>query len=299
MTIIQPLRVPPTISVVMVSYHTGPALLDAVSAVIDDPDIFELILVDNGNPFAMRESLSKRFGEHTKVRCVQGHGNIGFGSGCNYGAFLSSGSHILFLNPDAIIERGSAQRLCKAGEGLGLPWIIGGILRDENGREQRGARRGPVTPLAALTTFTGLSKLSCIRGINRHHEPMPEGLTPMSTISGACFMMDRASFERLNGFDERYFLHVEDIDLCRRARLAGGSVYCLPSASALHYGSTSDARHFTVEREKLKSFNLYFWNYSNRPLARALCIAALPFLTLAILGRASMSALLSALLRLR
>ena len=63
----------------------------------------------------------------------------------------------------------------------------------------------------------------------------------MDAVSGALMYLSRAGFERLGGFDEGYFLHVEDLDLCRRAEADGGSVIYTPLASALHHGATSDA----------------------------------------------------------
>ena len=274
-----------TISVIMVSYHTGPALLEAVNAVLRDKSISEVIIVDNGNTDAMRKSLSDYIAASSRVRLLQGHGNIGFGRGCNYGAGLANSDYLLFLNPDAIISEGAAMRMANASTDLTAPWVLGAMLRSEHGIEQRGGRRRALTPWTALTTFTGLSKLPGVKGINMHEEPAPSGLVKLPTVSGAAFMMDRASFDRLGGFDERYFLHVEDIDLCRRARLAGGDVAFLPSASVLHYGGTSKVRRQVIEREKLKGFVRYFWNYSDKIWAKALCAVAVPFMTVAILGR--------------
>ncbi|MEE9347272.1 MAG: glycosyltransferase family 2 protein [Robiginitomaculum sp.] len=276
----------PTISVVMVSYFTGPALLEAIAAVLRDRDIFELIIVDNGNTDSLRKSISDFVMPSNRVRLLQGHGNIGFGRGCNYGAGLASGDYILFLNPDAVITEGTARIMTNVGASLTAPWIVGGMLRGPMGAEQRGARRGELTPLTAFFGFTGLAKFPFIKGINRTDEPMPAAPVPMPTVSGAALMLDRASFNRLDGFDERYFLHVEDIDICRRARLAGGQVYFAPSATVMHYGATSDARVQTVEFEKLKGFIRYFWNYSDALWAKALCLLSVPFMAIAIMGRA-------------
>lgn len=115
---------------------------------------------------------------------------------------------------------------------------------------------------------------------------MPEGLTSMPTISGAAFMMSRESFDWIGGFDENYFLHVEDIDLCRRVRLTGGQVYVLPDANIIHHGATSNAAALTIEGYKLKSFIRYFWTYSDAFWAKLICLLAIPFLAMAILGRA-------------
>lgn len=274
------------ISVIMVSYMTGPALHEAIAAVLADPDIYELILVDNGNSEVARQKVGVYVNEHAKVRLLQGHGNIGFARGCNYGAQHAKGSHFLFLNPDAVIAAGSAIELAKCGDRLTVPWIAGGSLKDIHGHEQRGARRGTLTPMSAIVSFTPLHKLPYFKSIHRENETPPADAVPMPTLSGACMMTDRVSFERLGGFDEAYFLHVEDIDICRRARQAGGDVYYVPSAPVMHYGSTSYARRQTVEWTKLKGFIHYFWTYSKHPVSKALTLVMVPFMTAAIMGRA-------------
>ncbi len=274
------------ISVVMVSYMTGPALFEAVTSVLDDPDVFELILVDNGNTAIARERLSHVAAQHDRIRLLQGHGNIGFAKACNYGATLARGEYLLFLNPDALISEGAARHLANCGKGLSKPWITGGLLRDVHGLEQRGARRGHLTAKSALVSFTPLHKLPMFKSIHKENEPMPAAPTAYPTVSGACLMMDRASFEILGGFNEDYFLHIEDIDVCHRARLAGGEVYFVPEATVMHYGSTSQVRRQKVEWEKLKGFARYFWTYAPNWGGKALTIIGAPFMALAIMGRA-------------
>jgi GT2 family glycosyltransferase len=274
------------ISVIMVSYMTGPALAEAVSAVMNDDDIYELILVDNGNTESARARLSEIAMKYDRIRLLQGHGNIGFARGCNYGARLAKGHFLLFLNPDAIISQGAARRLADCGENLNSPWIAGGFLRDEYGREQRGARRGALTPLSAISSFTPLHKLPGFKTIHQETQPVPLEPIPIQTTSGAAMMTDRESFETLGGFDERYFLHVEDIDICRRTWESGGSVYIVPDAHIMHYGSTSAVPRIKVEWEKLKGFIRYFWNYKPGLTSKLLTTLAAPFMTLAIMGRA-------------
>lgn len=274
------------ISVIMVSYLTGPALLEAINAVMDDSDIFELILVDNGNTPEARKRLSHVVAQHNRIRLLQGHGNIGFARACNYGAKLARGEYFLFLNPDALITEGAARDLANCGKNLTAPWITGGKLMDVNGQEQRGGRRSALTPLSALISFTPLHKLPFLKSIHEETQPLPKAPQAYPTVSGACLMMDRNSFDALGGFDEDYFLHVEDIDVCRRAREKGGDVYFVPQASAMHYGSTSQVRRQKVEWEKLKGFTLYFSKHSKTIFGRLLTYMAWPFMALAIMGRA-------------
>jgi len=275
------------ISVVMVSYMTGPALMEAISAVLADRDIHELIVVDNGNTESARTRLSELTAKEDRVRFLQGHGNIGFARACNYGANLATGHYLLFLNPDAVISKTAARQLANAGDSLVEPWITGGLLRDEKGQEQRGARRRALTPLSALVSFLPILELiPKLRSIHREVDPLPNNPVQIDTISGACLMTDRPSFEKMDGFDERYFLHVEDIEICRRARQMGGQVGFVPGATILHYGSTSNAPRVWIEKEKLKGFIRYFWNYTPGFLPKFLTILATPFMAIAIVGRA-------------
>ena len=286
---ILPLHLPdlkPRISVIMVSYMTGPALLEAISAVIDDKEIFELVIVDNGNTFAARQKLSDLVTEHDKIRMLQSHGNIGFAKGCNYGARMARGSHFLFLNPDAVIASGTAMSLAETGDQLDRPWIVGGRLKDVNGHEQRGSRRGELTPISAFISFTPLHKLPFFRSLHWESEPLPDAPIEVPVISGACLMMSRECFDITGGFDENYFLHVEDAELCRRVRRMGGKVLFHPHAEVLHYGSTSAARRQDIEFSKFRGFYRYFRNYSEKPGAKLLTTLAVPFMFAALMGRA-------------
>jgi len=247
------------ISVVMVSYMTGSALMESIRAVQRDLDIDELIIVDNGNAPADRTRLFEVAQRSDNVRILQGHGNVGFARGCNYGAALATGDYLFFLNPDAVIETGAARKLADAGDSLGTPWLAGGMLLNSSGQEQRGARRGKLTAMSAFASFTPLHRLPGLQSIHRGNEPMPTGPVPMPTVSGASILMDRASFDRIGGFDEGYFLHVEDIAICRSVREAGGEVIFVPDARAMHYGSTSNVTPWRVEWHKLKGFLRYFW----------------------------------------
>jgi N-acetylglucosaminyl-diphospho-decaprenol L-rhamnosyltransferase len=274
------------ISIVMVSYFTGPSLMESVSTILADFDILELIIVDNGNTVSARQRLWGLAKNNRRVKIVQGQGNVGFGRACNYGAKLSKGDYILFLNPDAILEKGAAMRMADCGEGLSHPWIVGGNLQTVNGVEQRGSRRNALTPLSAVVSFTPLHKLPGFKSIHLEKLPLPKKPVEMPIVSGACLMVDRESFDSLGGFDERYFLHVEDIDICRRAKLSGGYVYFVPNAVAMHYGSTSHARIMRVERNKLSGFIRYFWDYTSSWWSKIVLILSIPLMFVAIMGRA-------------
>lgn len=241
-----------SLSVIMVSYNTGPVLFDAIDAALETPDVTELVVVNHDNPPADEARLTALAAAEDAFTLVNTRANAGFSRGCNIGAKAATGDHFLFLNPDAVLRPGAAARLLKTRAGLAEPAIVGARIVEADGSEQAGARRGELTLKAAMEGFMGGA------GYRRDHEPMPATATPMETVSGAALLMSRAGFEQLGGFDEGYFLHVEDIDLCKRARDAGGAVMFEPRALVRHLGATSRASRLKIERHKAAGLVRYF-----------------------------------------
>lgn len=241
-----------SVSVIMVSYRTGPVLFDAIDAAIDAADVDEVVVVNHDNPPADEARLTALAAAEDALVLVNTRANLGFSKGCNIGAKAARGDHLLFLNPDAVIMEGDAARLVKTHAGLDEPAIVGARIISPDGGEQPGGRRGALTLKAAINGYLGGP------GIRRDHEPMPDIAQPVETVSGAALLMSRAGFEQLGGFDEGYFLHVEDIDICKRARDAGGAVVFEPRTAIRHTGATSAVSRFKVERWKAAGLVRYF-----------------------------------------
>jgi GT2 family glycosyltransferase len=268
----QPEAAPPpvlTVSAVVVSFNTGPVLFDCLAALNADAAIDEIVLVDNGNPVQTLDQLNELYGKSARVKVVGGGINRGFAAGVNFGAARAKGDRLLIINPDAVLQKGAVEALAAALAGAAEPAVVGGRIFGEDGKEQRGARRRRLTMRSAAATFLGLGWLKAINpgfvNINRNDEPEPHGPVPMDAVSGALMFVSRSSFDRLGGFDEGYFLHVEDLDLCRRAEAEGGTVIYTPLASALHHGATSDAPSLVVERHKGAGLNRYFRKFAETP----------------------------------
>jgi len=251
----------PRVSVVMVVYQTGKALIESIRHVLAEPLVDEFVLVDNGSPASEAEMLRSLGLTEPRVVLQQGHGNVGFARAANMGARTARGEYIIFLNPDANLQGDCIESLVAAFEGQPVPTIVGARVLNVDGSEQRGGRRGEVTPVTTLLSFGHLTarfrKLANFE-IHREHEALPDAPIPMPTISGACFAMRREDFDLLGGFDEGYFLHVEDIDLCWRARQAGGQVLFQPHARVIHLGHTSLEHPLKVEFHKGVGLSRYF-----------------------------------------
>lgn len=277
----------PSISVVMVSYRTGPSLFGAVQSVLAAPDVDELVLVNHQNPPEAEARLRALSDAEPRLRLIFTGANLGFAKGCNIGARAARGAHFLFLNPDAVLQPGGAARMLETGAALAEPWIVGARLLNADGREQRGSRRGELTLVGAAAGYLGLARLfPRLRDIHREREPVPEAAVETPTISGAAMMMSRAGYEGLGGFDEAFFLHVEDIDICKRARLAGGAVVFEPRVCVTHIGSTSQVSLFKVEAWKASGLVRYFARHCGR-ISGLVAAAMAPLIYAAVLGRAA------------
>jgi N-acetylglucosaminyl-diphospho-decaprenol L-rhamnosyltransferase len=278
------------VSAIVVSYRTGDVLFDCLAALVADPDVAEIVLVDNGNPKEMLWKVDERFGESGKVKVTGGGENRGFAAGVNLGAAKATGARFLVINPDAILQPGSIAALEAARAGQTEPIVVGGKIHGEDGVEQRGARRRRLSLRSAAVTFLGMGWLRAFNpgfvNINRNTEPEPAGPVRMDAVSGALMYLSRSGFDRLSGFDEGYFLHVEDLDLCRRAEADGGSVVYTPLARALHHGATSDAPAIAVERHKAAGLGRYFRKFAETPAERTAATLLSPAITLALLARA-------------
>jgi GT2 family glycosyltransferase len=274
---------------VIVSYRTGPALGECFASLEQAQGLDQIVVVDNGNA-AAETALIDSFAAKPNVTLLRGQGNVGFARACNLGAASAATENVVFVNPDAVLAANALPNLAAALADAPPPAIIGGDLRDAEGRCERGSRRERLTLWRAFVAFTGLSRLErampALRDFNRHRDPLPALATEVGAVSGALMMMRRADFLALGGFDEDYFLHVEDIDICRRAEAAGWRVLFQPGPHGVHLRSSSAASRSAIAWHKARGMARYFRKFSANPFERVLAELAGGFLMLlALPGR--------------
>ena len=247
----------------MITYYTGPVLARAIDAVLRQEGVVELIIIDNGNWDGAVEAAIGRHQENgPAIRVISGHGNIGFAAACNMGARAAVGEFLLFVNPDAVLPERAAAQLTVDGEARDRPWLMGAKIVNPDGTEQQGSRRETLTPWRAFVEATKLYRLAprhpYFRRFNLHGDPCPTEITPVPVISGACFCLPRENFFAMGGMDERYFLHVEDVDFCLRFAKGGGVVYFNPKVEVVHFKSSSRVNPRNVELRKTRAITRYF-----------------------------------------
>ena len=125
----------------------------------------------------------------------------------------------------------------------------------------RGGRRRMLTPKTAFHEVFSLHRflpfLPSAR-LNLNEEKLPTSMMPIEATSGAFMFLSAHEFGKLKGFDEDYFLHVEDLDLCLRFARMGGKIWFEPAIEVFHQGSTSDVSSNFIERHKAVGFSKYF-----------------------------------------
>ncbi|MDR3423982.1 MAG: glycosyltransferase family 2 protein [Alphaproteobacteria bacterium] len=259
----------PLTSVILVSFHTGSELFASVDSVLRQSSPVELIVVDNGNPESVVAELKAKGTAEPRLRLITGHGNVGFGKANNMGVAAARGDYVLILNPDCVLRDDSLVKLHLHATALPHPFMIGARILNEDGSDQRGCRRALLTPTTAFVEALHLSRLFPRLRLNLHDEPVPASLAPIPAISGAFMFLPRKDYDLIGGFDEGFFLHVEDLDFCLRFRKAGGEIYFAPDVPVTHIGGTSDVTSDFIERCKAKGFIRYIHrNFADKyPLA--------------------------------
>lgn len=249
-----------TVSVVVVSYHTGPILLRCLESALKQEGLAEVILVDNGNPPEVEARLDAFAAKHPKLLLLRGHGNVGFAKGCNLGAAKATGAHIALLNPDCLLpEAVTLQQAIAAMAANPDAWLAGAQMVDADGNAQGGSKRRLIDPWVALSQVLHLYRLGeKFPSVNLPESPEEAEPLYVPAVSGAFMLLPATRYRELGGLDEHYFFHVEDLDLCHTIASRGGKVLYVPAVKIVHYRSSSRVSSLFVERHKTAGFIRYF-----------------------------------------
>lgn len=197
---------------------------------------FEIIVVDNDSHDQSIEYL-REMQKEGRIRLVEAGSNLGYGKGNNLGVKNAKGEYVVIANPDIFVKKDTLQKLVDYADKNPEAGLIGPKLIYYNGEVQDSCRRH-MSPFDLVIKRTWLRKLPGLKKRSRRYvmEDFDHNKTQeVELITGACFIMPRALFEKIGGFDPRYFLFMEDFDLCRKVVKAGKKVIYYPEAQAQHY----------------------------------------------------------------
>jgi N-acetylglucosaminyl-diphospho-decaprenol L-rhamnosyltransferase len=241
--------VPGAIAAVVVDHDAGPLLEDAVRSILAD-GAESVVVVENGAPGSTEAALAPLLDERPSlVRVVRPGRNVGYGGGVNRGlaalaAEPSPPEWVLVSNADLAVHPGALGALRAVLETHPAWAIVGPRIFDDTGEVYPSVRVFPSFTDAAGHALFGLFKPD--NPFTKRYNPgAPEGDTVSAAgwVSGSCFMARRQALEELGGFDEAYFMYLEDTDLCWRAHHAGWGVGFAGTAAVTHVQGVSTARH--------------------------------------------------------
>lgn len=229
-----------------------------------------VVVVDNGSHGGSDQALTLT---GASLRLLRNAENRGFAAACNQGATTCDSELVLFLNPDTRLHANSlAVPLAHLGEpGHAATGIAGIQLLDETGRIARSCARFPKSAHFAAQAL-GLDRLwpaTAHAMLDWDHADTRE----VDQVIGAFFLVRRSVFDALGGFDERFFVYFEEVDLSLRARQAGWRSAFFADGQAFHRGGgTTDQVKARRLFYSLRSCLLYCRKHFTRPQRWALAL---------------------------
>jgi GT2 family glycosyltransferase len=248
------------ISVIIVNYKSWEVLgecLDALKIIITESFCFEIIVVDN---FSNDGRIDEFENLYPNIKFIKNTGNNGFANGCNIGAESSTGSYLLFLNPDTIANENALFELWKSAKNNPDFAIITCRQINEKLNKYKEIRFFP--SLKTLNgTFRILDNYLNKRIIKKDFCESKKVVFP-EWATGAVIFISSKWFKKINGWNEKYWLYFEDVDICKRAADHGGKVVLLRNVTILHkHGGATRLNIKTkvlTKTEVLISQHIYF-----------------------------------------
>ena len=258
------------IAAVVVTYQSAETIELCLQRLRAAEGIAQIRVVDNASTDGTLEIVQRHALADARVRFIANPDNPGFGIACNQGADDSDSIWLAFVNPDCMVEIDTLARLRAHAQGCAREALLGVDLVDEAGvRDGAARRRDP--DFAAMLRSAAARKLDVPVDATQTLQAVP-------AISGALMFAPRALIERIEGFDQGYRLHAEDLDLCRRAREAGAFVAVANDLRVVHVrGVSSRSRPLFVEWHKHRGLARYFRKFEapHRGAVVRLCVYAM------------------------
>jgi len=262
------------LSIVIICWNDSEVIQNCLESIYRETSSieFEVIVADNGSTDGSPGHIRRSF---PSVRVVENNANLGFSRGNNSGIRVAQGEYILILNPDTIILDRALEKLVAFADEHPEAGAFGCRVLNEDGSFQDPARPTPTVSgrLIAALYLRWLGRIS-ERFVSDLY-PGWDGLSEryVGSQSGCCILLRGDLLKRLGGFDERFFYHCEETDLCLRVWKAGSVVLFYPGAEIIHKGW--QGRQFPIRfmLETYRSnYRLFYKHYGRSGAIRIRCV---------------------------
>jgi N-acetylglucosaminyl-diphospho-decaprenol L-rhamnosyltransferase len=224
---------------VVVNYESGPLLTTCVRSLLADTSAGEpeLVVVDNGSRDG---SVAALLHELPAVPVLESGRNLGYAGGVNRGVAATHAPVVAVLNPDVEVAHGTAAALVARLEAEADLAAVGPVIRNPDGSQYPSARTVPSPHDAVGHALFGLVRPS--NPFTRRYRQLdvdPARPRDVEWLSGAALWLRRSALLSVGGWDEHYFMYMEDVDLCWRLRRLGWRVAYEPRGAVMHVQAAS------------------------------------------------------------
>lgn len=255
------------VSILIVSFNTKKLLVDCIESIYTHTTLpFEIIVVDNdskdGSVAAVRK-LNKK-----EVTILSNKSNVGFAKANNQAITLAKGKYLLLLNSDTILTEDSIGRTVEYLEQHSAVGIASCKLLNPDGSIQPTGGYFPTLP-RMFFWMSFIDDIPFVSSFVFPFHPSPafyKQARSLDWVTGAFFCVRAQVIRDIGGLDEDYFMYVEELDFCYRAKTKGWSVGYIPSTSIIHFGRASSTNEFAILSE-YKNLQLFYTKHF-QPQAR-------------------------------
>ena len=255
------------LSIIILNYNVRYFLeqcILSVQAAIQNIDA-QIIVVDNNSPDDSCEMVKKNF---PNVTLIENKENTGFPKGNNIGVEAARGEYICILNPDTVVAEDTFVKILAFAETKPDLGIVGCKLIDGTGNFLPESKRGLPTPFVAFTKISGLYKIasnSKLFGKYYASHITANQTGKVDILVGAFMLMKKKLYQEIGGFDERYFMYGEDIDLCYSVLKSGKNNYYFHGTTVIHYKGESTVKDKTYMKRFKQGMDLFYEKHFRKP----------------------------------
>jgi GT2 family glycosyltransferase len=232
------------LSILIVNYKNSATLPDCLDSIFRTTQglEFEVIVVDNGSQDEGLNAIREKF---PQTRLIKNNTNRGFSKANNQAAAISKGEILLFLNPDTQLTNNAIQTMMAQLKRDSQTGALGPKVLNPDGSLQYSCRTFPTVWTGLFNKYSLVSRLFPNNKFTRRYlmtDYDHEDSREVDWVSGCCMMVPRSAFIKIGGFDEKYFLFNEDVDLCHTLKHHGYKTFYFPQAKIYHDITSSNTK---------------------------------------------------------
>ena len=242
------------VTVLIVTHQSQDEISHCINSIykyIIDVD-FEIIMIDNASTDDTTKIVKKQFPE---VIIKENKSNEGFAKANNIGAKIAKGRFLFFLNPDSVITDNSIKALLSIYESNQRYGIVAPHIHNADGSFQFSTGENP-NVFSTLFEAYGMYLFLPNTLFGYRNRLTTKSNMKVGWVTGACFIIKKEFFDILNGFDENFFLYLEDVDLCYRMKNE--------IKKHIIYTSKTSIKHFKGKSSKNNSYISKLSSYKSK-----------------------------------